>query len=268
MAFSITGQIKVATLKKRFQEEFGLTLRVYDGRSFADEGQTISQIRKKKGSGDLSVRKSMKVGTLEEKIESEFGIKVQIAGSDDSYLCENELTLASALEADKKKVSKKESKDLKVCENNVESDERIANNLDDYSFAVDCLRSFILEAYSVELIEKVKEGLSDKNEEEVDRLITLWWDSLVILRNQDEGDIEKKGAQVKPEDSTFVQLVSKIIMKAFANEYFDELPQWLFDTGGFSSRVSSIDDVSDIIDEVWDNLPNAFETSDNQYISY
>ena len=57
-------------------------------------------------------------------------------------------------------------------------------------------------------------------------------------------------------------------MKAFANEYFDELPQWLFDTGGFSSRVSSIDDVSDIIDEVWDNLPNAFETTDNQYISY
>jgi len=80
MAFSITGQIKVATLKQRFLKEFGLTLRVYDGRSFADEGQTISQIRKKKGSGDLSVRKSMKVGTLEEKIESEFGIKVQIAG--------------------------------------------------------------------------------------------------------------------------------------------------------------------------------------------
>ena len=103
MAFSITGQIKVSTLKKRFLKEFGLTLRVYDGRSFADEGKTISQIRKKKGSGDLSVRKSMKVGTLEEKIESEFGIKVQIAGSDDSYLCDNELTLASAHEKDEKK---------------------------------------------------------------------------------------------------------------------------------------------------------------------
>ena len=111
MAFSITGQIKVATLKKRFLKEFGLTLRVYDGRSFADEGQTISQIRKKKGSGDLSVRKSMKVGTLEEKIESEFGIKVQIAGSDDSYLCKNELTLASAHEKDQEKISKGLRKD-------------------------------------------------------------------------------------------------------------------------------------------------------------
>ena len=111
MAFSITGQIKVATLKKRFLKEFGLTLRIYDGRSFADEGQTISQIRKKKGSGDLSVRKSMKVGTLEEKIESEFGIKVQIAGSDDSYLCKNELTLASAHEKDQEKISKGLRKD-------------------------------------------------------------------------------------------------------------------------------------------------------------
>ena len=107
MAFSITGQIKVETLKKRFLKEFGLTLRVYDGRSFADEDQTIGQIRKKKGSGDLSIKKNMKVGTLEEKIEEEFGIKVQIAGSDDSYLCGNDLTLASALEAGKKKVSKK-----------------------------------------------------------------------------------------------------------------------------------------------------------------
>ena len=110
MAFSITGQIKVSTLKKRFLKEFGLTLRVYDGRSFADEGQTISQIRKKKGSGALSVRKSMKVGTLEEKIESEFGIKVQIAGSDDSYLCKNELTLALAHEKDQKRINKKDKK--------------------------------------------------------------------------------------------------------------------------------------------------------------
>ena len=31
MAFSITGQMKVSTLKKRFHDEFGLTLRVYDG---------------------------------------------------------------------------------------------------------------------------------------------------------------------------------------------------------------------------------------------
>ena len=113
MAFSITGQIKVSTLKKRFHKEFGLTLRVYDGRSFADEDQTIGQIRKKKGSGDLSINKNMKVGTLEEKIEEEFGIKVQIAGSDDSYLCKNELTLSSAHEKGQKRINKKNKKNIK-----------------------------------------------------------------------------------------------------------------------------------------------------------
>ena len=110
MAFSITGQIKVSTLKKRFHKEFGLTLRVYEGRSFADESQTIGQIRKKEGSGELSIKKNMKVGTLEEKIEEEFGIKVQIAGSDDSYLCKNELTLASAHEKGQKRINKKNKK--------------------------------------------------------------------------------------------------------------------------------------------------------------
>jgi hypothetical protein len=130
MAFSITGQIKVATLKKRFLKEFGLTLRVYDGRSFADEGQTISQIRKKKGSGDLSVRKSMKVGTLEEKIESEFGIKVQIAGSDDSYLCKNELTLASAHENDQKRINKKDKKSKAVKTDSPIPDKENENTVD------------------------------------------------------------------------------------------------------------------------------------------
>jgi len=131
MAFLITGQIKVVTLKKRFHDEFGLTLRVYDGRSFADEDQTIGQIRKKKGSGDLSIKKNMKVGTLEEKIESEFGIKVQIAGSDDSYLCENDLTLASAHEKNEKKVNKKNDKSKSVKSDLTltnEDDEKIAEN--------------------------------------------------------------------------------------------------------------------------------------------
>ena len=130
MAFSITGQIKVGTLKKRFHKEFGLTLRVYDGRSFADEGQTIGQIRKKKGSGDLSIKKNMKVGTLEEKIEEEFGIKVQIAGSDDSYLCKNELTLASAHEKDQKRINKKDKKSKAVKSDSPITDKENENNVD------------------------------------------------------------------------------------------------------------------------------------------
>ena len=42
---SITGQMKVSTLQEGFLGELGLTLRVYDGRSFADPTQTLAQVR-------------------------------------------------------------------------------------------------------------------------------------------------------------------------------------------------------------------------------
>ncbi len=41
----------------------------------------------------------MRVGSLENKIIKEYGLKVQISGSYDSYLCENELTLKAAKDA-------------------------------------------------------------------------------------------------------------------------------------------------------------------------
>ena len=108
---SISGQMKVSTLQKGFLKEFGLTLRVYDGREFADPTQTLAQVRKKKGSGKgLSVAKNMKVGNLEDKFEEEFGLKIQVAGSDDSYLCKNELTLNAAQQEDEKKLTRKELK--------------------------------------------------------------------------------------------------------------------------------------------------------------
>ena len=108
---SITGQMKVSTLQEGFLKEFGLTLRIYDGRAFADLNETLAQVRKKKGSGkDLSVAKNMKVGNLEDKFKEEFGLKVQVAGSDDSYLCDNNLTLKAAQEEDEKKLARKERK--------------------------------------------------------------------------------------------------------------------------------------------------------------
>ena len=73
----ITGQMKIETLQARFKKEFGLTLRIYEGREFADSSLTLAQVRKKKGSGKaLSVAKNMKVGNLEDKINEEFGLKV------------------------------------------------------------------------------------------------------------------------------------------------------------------------------------------------
>lgn len=105
----INGRMKVKTLKSEFKSEFGLTLRVYDGCSFAGDDVTLASIRKgdSKG-GEFSPRKNTKIGNFEEKVMEMFGIKVQIAGTDGSYLCDNDLTLAGALEEDGKKLQRKE----------------------------------------------------------------------------------------------------------------------------------------------------------------
>ena len=98
--------MKVSTLKKKFHAEFGLTLRLYEGSRFADENKTISKLRTKKGtSSALSVSRNMKIGNLENKFNKEFGLKVQVAGSDDSYLCNNNDTLISAQRKDNDKVN-------------------------------------------------------------------------------------------------------------------------------------------------------------------
>ena len=130
---SITGQMKVSTLQKGFLKEFGLTLRVYDGRGLADSTQTLSQVRKKKGGGKgLSVAKNMKVGNLEDKFEEEFGLKVQVSGSDDSYLCDNNLTLNAAQQADEKKLARKERKAARQGEASDDEEDLNTLNLDDY----------------------------------------------------------------------------------------------------------------------------------------
>lgn len=104
MSLNISGKMKVKTLRADFKKEFGLTLRVYDGVKFADEDATLATIRKgdAKG-GEFSPRTNTKVGNLEDKIKDLFGIKTQVAGSDDSYLCNNDLTLSEALKTDKEK---------------------------------------------------------------------------------------------------------------------------------------------------------------------
>lgn len=64
----LSGNKKVSTLCKEFQEAFGGTLRVYNGRSLADENNTLSAIRKgtAKG-GTLTVNGNMLVGNFEKK---------------------------------------------------------------------------------------------------------------------------------------------------------------------------------------------------------
>jgi len=47
-ALSITGQLNVASLQKKFLSEFELNIRIYDGRSQASPDITLSKARRHK----------------------------------------------------------------------------------------------------------------------------------------------------------------------------------------------------------------------------
>ena len=112
---TISGKMHVSTLKRQFSTLFGLTLRVYDGRSFADEKATIANIRKVDNKvGEYSPGNNTKLVTIENKMFEVFGLKVQIWGSDDSYTCNRELTLKQAKIEDDKKIERKKTKNIKA----------------------------------------------------------------------------------------------------------------------------------------------------------
>lgn len=76
MAININGNMKVKTLREQFSALFGLTIRVYDGKVFADDDARLASIRKgdSKG-GEFSPNRNTKIGNLEDKIMALFGIK-------------------------------------------------------------------------------------------------------------------------------------------------------------------------------------------------
>jgi hypothetical protein len=116
---TISGKMHVSTLKRQFITLFGLTLRVYDGRSFADEKATIANIRKvdNKG-GEFSPGNNTKLTTIENKMMEVFGLKVQIFNSDDIYSCNRELTLKQAKIEDEKRNERKELKNNRAKDTN------------------------------------------------------------------------------------------------------------------------------------------------------
>ena len=81
---SISGKMKVKTLKANFKEEYGSTLRVYVGKKFADDDATLASIRKEDAKGgEVKINGKMLVGNFEKKIFEEFEIKSQGATPDD-----------------------------------------------------------------------------------------------------------------------------------------------------------------------------------------
>lgn len=93
--FKISGNMKVKSLKDDFKNEFGGTLRVYDGRSHADDDAKVGSIAKKtiaRGS-EVSANGNLLVRTFEDRIKETFGIRVEVAVADDSKLADDGCTL-------------------------------------------------------------------------------------------------------------------------------------------------------------------------------
>ena len=96
--FKISGQLKIGTLKKRFKDEFGSTLRVYKGPRFADDDITVAQLAGKsivRGS-EVSAHGNSLVGKFEKDVYEAFGIKVQVSSPDDSKLVDDGLSLSKS----------------------------------------------------------------------------------------------------------------------------------------------------------------------------
>lgn len=91
----VSGRMKVKTLKEEFKEEFGVEIRVYNGKRFADDDSTLASIRAENAKGgDISLVGQTKVGNVEKAFKEEMGINIQIEDKA-GELADNSVTLGS-----------------------------------------------------------------------------------------------------------------------------------------------------------------------------
>ncbi|OGV70053.1 MAG: hypothetical protein A3K19_24920 [Lentisphaerae bacterium RIFOXYB12_FULL_65_16] len=98
--FPISGNMKVSTLKERFKAEFGSTLRVYKGNSkhFADDEATVGSLAEatvKQGT-EVKAHGRLLVRNFENQIRDQLGFAVQVASPDNSFLVDNNMSLAES----------------------------------------------------------------------------------------------------------------------------------------------------------------------------
>ena len=96
--FKISGRMKIKTLKDNFKEQFGSTIRVYNGVKFADDGDTIATVAKKSVTRgqDVSANGRTLVGNFEKQMNKIYGIKIQVATRNDSELVANDVSLTQS----------------------------------------------------------------------------------------------------------------------------------------------------------------------------
>lgn len=110
MEIKIDGRLLVSTLCERFKDEFGGTLRVYNGNKRCTGSEKVSEMTSK--TGTYECRASKTVGGFIKDLAAKFGIKVKIASADDWVLAFDEMTLAKLPEIPKN-ATKKDMEALK-----------------------------------------------------------------------------------------------------------------------------------------------------------
>ena len=100
--FHMNSRMKVKSVQRLFKENFGLTLRIYKGKQFADPNLTVSQLNKRTSDEinanqkDITIKASMNVGDFEKEIKNVYGLTVQVADEFDRYLINDRYTLGQA----------------------------------------------------------------------------------------------------------------------------------------------------------------------------
>jgi hypothetical protein len=91
--FAIDGRMKVDTLQEKFKELFGVAIRVYHGKKFANGEETVSSI-KTEGSkgGKFEINGRTLVKNVEKEFMEKYGLRVQIEDKSGG-LADNALSL-------------------------------------------------------------------------------------------------------------------------------------------------------------------------------
>ena len=92
---NLTKSTTVAQLKKEFNETFGAVLRIYSGRSQAEETTTLGELGLS-NEGTFECRSSLTVVRFIKRMQNEFGLKVKVYTCDDWVAALDGLTLESA----------------------------------------------------------------------------------------------------------------------------------------------------------------------------
>ena len=90
----VDGRMKVATLKAKFKEIYGIGIRVYYGKRFADDNVSLTSIRDESAKGgNVPIHGRTKIGNVEKMFKEQLGIRVQIENSTGD-LADNNISLA------------------------------------------------------------------------------------------------------------------------------------------------------------------------------